>query len=180
MGTPSGSKNATVFEDRMVMVGMRDFESGAVDDCCEDAMNKAGCKQGGSGGLTWNQEKHQKVSEENEFRAARAEVRYEKRASFVDKMMPKAQSAGPSDTMKRKLPSFVKLKSKDSVPEEEEAGPEQKLSRRDSAASGAGALAEEGGAAARPSSDAASPAPEASPGGGLVAYGSDDSDEGSE
>mmetsp|Transcript_11611 Transcript_11611/g.31834 ORF Transcript_11611/g.31834 Transcript_11611/m.31834 type:complete len:113 (-) Transcript_11611:320-658(-) len=111
-----------------------------------------------------------KASEQQEFRQAKSGVRIEQKLNFLEKIAPKAQPVGPVPE-KRKLPAFVKLKSRDAqsagaVDEAEQ--PPAKAPRTTVARSPPAAPL-----SSPASSGAASPA---SGGAGLVAYDSDDED----
>merc|ERR1712039_329767 len=120
-------------------------------------------------------EKRQKAAEEQEFRSAKSGAKIEKKISLLGNMTPKARPEGPAPE-KRKIPSFLKLKSKDSV-SSDGGEPEQKQQRLGSAASVDSSVNElvPQDLPPPPRSSPASSVGGSSAGGGLlVGYGSDE------
>ncbi|CAK0840671.1 unnamed protein product, partial [Prorocentrum cordatum] len=150
MGTPSGSKNQTVFDDRLERRARDDFDGGAYwGPGVEGADSSAYIRKT----VELKAAKRLEAEEINEFYEGRNEVRIEQKINRFEQLKPKAAAVGPSAANHiKKVPSFIRTKSKESNAADEEA-PAKKARTAEAKAPGAAAL------------------------GGLLSYGSDDSDE---
>mmetsp|Transcript_73393 Transcript_73393/g.203787 ORF Transcript_73393/g.203787 Transcript_73393/m.203787 type:complete len:163 (+) Transcript_73393:96-584(+) len=161
MGTPSGSKNCNILQDRL------DYQASMWERPVYDTKHiTVDADDSGRKQREKDAEKQLRVSELDEFRQAKSGVKIDMKLGKIERMGVKPMPAGPA-AEKRKLPGFVRLKSKEDSAEAE-APDEKRLRVVD---------AEE--AKAKPATATASPAPlQKSPSAGLVAYASDSSDEG--
>mmetsp|Transcript_13953 Transcript_13953/g.25759 ORF Transcript_13953/g.25759 Transcript_13953/m.25759 type:complete len:167 (+) Transcript_13953:65-565(+) len=159
MGTPSGSKNNNILQDRLEYLA-RNFEERGDDPAIEKEFHKSVDSTG------YAMEKELKQKELQEFLAAKSGVKFEQSLKRLDSIASNRSSAsvGPRQQQKRQLPSFVKLRSK----EVEESLPPEKKSKLDAEASVEAALS------AAEAHDASTKAERM---GGLLGYASD-SDEG--
>mmetsp|Transcript_107027 Transcript_107027/g.298064 ORF Transcript_107027/g.298064 Transcript_107027/m.298064 type:complete len:175 (-) Transcript_107027:152-676(-) len=105
MGAPSGSKNCSILNDRLDFLASQ-FERPVYDTSQIEADTF------GSEPSEREAEKKLKANEVQDFRLAASGARIEKKMGIIDKMVPKPLQAGPMPE-KRKLPGFVKLKSKE-------------------------------------------------------------------
>lgn len=105
MGCPSGSKNCTVFTDALDLREQRSFDGSVIDD---DHLRSDGHSNQPQKYL---EEKLQKIRELKEFRSAKVDQHP------VKKLVSKAAvgPSGPAQAPTKRLPGFVKLKSKDGV-----------------------------------------------------------------
>eukprot|EP00929_Paragymnodinium_shiwhaense_P001747 TRINITY_DN101988_c0_g1_i1.p1 TRINITY_DN101988_c0_g1~~TRINITY_DN101988_c0_g1_i1.p1 ORF type:complete len:178 (+),score=52.08 TRINITY_DN101988_c0_g1_i1:147-680(+) len=170
MGTPSGSKNQSLFMDRLQVNGFYEFDGGAYyGPGTEEADSHYDKKKRQDAQL----EKSMKTVEANEFRALTSEARIGKQLerSALSSLTPaKPASRGsvgpalPTQADKRKLPAF-KVKTKDGAAEE----PTEKKARSAEEAPTASPVASASPAEASPAGGGGGGAL-----GGLMGYGSDD------
>merc|ERR1711963_570665 len=115
MGTPSGSKNCNILQDRLDFLAAQ-FERPVYDTSHieSDGSNSAGLER--------KAERELKKSEVQEFRLAASGSKIDKKIGRLEQLTKKPlQPVGPANE-KRKLPGFVKLKSREIANE----GPEVK------------------------------------------------------
>lgn len=124
-------------------------------------------------------EKAQRHEEVNEFRKATSEHKIEKSLTRVEKVPLTAPVVGPEagPQAKKRIPTFVKLKSKDSFEEVKETKPMQEPDSKRQRTDDGGAGTE--GTSQAPLNAAAS-SPTSSPAGGSLLGGYESSDEGEE
>mmetsp|Transcript_28703 Transcript_28703/g.66198 ORF Transcript_28703/g.66198 Transcript_28703/m.66198 type:complete len:162 (-) Transcript_28703:44-529(-) len=122
MGTPSGSKNNNILQDRLEYLA-RNFEDRGDDPAIEKEMQRSGH---GTGYAT---ERELKNKELQEFLAAKSGAKFEQSLKRLDSIASNrsSTSVGPQPQQKKQLPSFVKLRSK----EVEEAAPPTKKVKLD-------------------------------------------------
>mmetsp|Transcript_103510 Transcript_103510/g.183885 ORF Transcript_103510/g.183885 Transcript_103510/m.183885 type:complete len:176 (+) Transcript_103510:76-603(+) len=133
MGTPSGSKNQTLFQDRMFNQDVRDFDGGAYQGPGTEGadMHYVAGKE-----REKQMEKALKHQELNDFRLAASSHRIERTLTKMERVAQSAVAAGPALTpqAKKRIPSFVKLKSKEDTAEiSKEDEPPSKRPRADGA-----------------------------------------------
>eukprot|EP00747_Dinoflagellata_sp_TGD_P188469 gnl/TRDRNA2_/TRDRNA2_47516_c0_seq2.p1 gnl/TRDRNA2_/TRDRNA2_47516_c0~~gnl/TRDRNA2_/TRDRNA2_47516_c0_seq2.p1 ORF type:complete len:176 (+),score=46.20 gnl/TRDRNA2_/TRDRNA2_47516_c0_seq2:50-577(+) len=165
MGTPSGSKNCNIFNDRQQILAAKAFDGEL--DCVEEMAEVY--KEGGDA----KQLKKQKLDELQEFRNAKSGDKIAQKLGRLDRITgANKRSAGPvgpseAPAAKRRLPSFVKVKSSDSL----SASPQEDTSEQAGPSPEAAATADsarEGAVTASAESKAI---------GGLLGYGSGSDDE---
>mmetsp|Transcript_86798 Transcript_86798/g.201979 ORF Transcript_86798/g.201979 Transcript_86798/m.201979 type:complete len:172 (+) Transcript_86798:203-718(+) len=118
MGAPSGSKNCSILTDRLDFLATQ-FERPVYDTSQIEADTY------GSEPSEREAEKQLKADEVQDFHLAASGARIERKLGIIEKMVPKPLQAGPMPE-KRKLPGFVKLKSKDvSAEADERIAPEK-------------------------------------------------------
>ncbi|CAE8626508.1 unnamed protein product, partial [Polarella glacialis] len=130
MGTPSGAKNQTLFMDRLFNHDVRDFDGHPVQGPGVEGNDQHLLA---SNEIQNQMNKAQKHSEGNEFRLAASGHRMERKLGRVGQMANLAVSAqGPAapSLAKKRLPSFVKLKSKDDASAEEPRKPDEADKKR--------------------------------------------------
>lgn len=193
MGTPSGSKNCNILTDRL------DFLASQFERPVYDTSNLEADARDDNPNREWQAEKKLKSVELAEFHKAKSGAKLDRKAGKLERMVVKPLPVGPN-LEKRKLPGFVKLKSKEiySAPPEADAASEEREAKRPHSVGGSTALA--AATSEKAASDAQNAAPSArafasapfaaspdtthatSPvgGSGLVAYDSDESDSGDE
>eukprot|EP00435_Cladocopium_sp_Y103_P051872 s198_g16.t1 len=141
MGTPSGSKNQNLFMDRLLGKDVRSFDGGAYMGPGVAGADLHYQAQKERERLLEKAQRHEEV---NEFRKATSEHKIEKSLTRVEKAPLTAPVVGPEagPQAKKRIPTFVKLKSKDSFEDLKETKPVQepdsKRQRMDD--SGAGVL----------------------------------------
>eukprot|EP00928_Gymnodinium_smaydae_P045995 TRINITY_DN30608_c0_g2_i1.p1 TRINITY_DN30608_c0_g2~~TRINITY_DN30608_c0_g2_i1.p1 ORF type:complete len:167 (+),score=47.29 TRINITY_DN30608_c0_g2_i1:130-630(+) len=164
MGTPSGSKNCNVFSDRLDQRNKEaEFDHLTTDDAFIEKFGKTD--------KTYDSklEKAQKRAEIQEFMSLKCDTEAGRKLSKLTAATAPGP-AGPQKAVRRQLPGFVKLKSREG--DDVDAAPAAKKAKVGEDAAPAPAPA----AAAAPE-PAPSPSPEQSPMGGLVAYGSESESE---
>lgn len=165
MGTPSGSKNQNLFMDRLLGKDVRSFDGGAYM-----GPGVAGADLGYQAQKEKERqlEKAQKHQEVSEFRRAASDHRIDKAMTKTDKVAQtiSGPEVGPQvgPQAKKRMPSFVKVKSKEDVFDEKKE-PDSKRARV------------EGSEPAPATLTAAASSPTSSPAGGSLLGGYESSDE---
>mmetsp|Transcript_30800 Transcript_30800/g.57735 ORF Transcript_30800/g.57735 Transcript_30800/m.57735 type:complete len:175 (+) Transcript_30800:78-602(+) len=167
MGTPSGSKNQNLFMDRLLGKDVISFDGGAYM-----GPGAAGADLGyqAQKEVERRLEKAQKSQETREFRRAASDHRIEQAMLKPDRVAqalarPEVPVGPQAPQVKKRIPNFVKLKSKEDAFEEKE--PDTKRARVD------------GGPEPAPQAalTAAASSPTSSPAGGSLLGGYESSDE---
>jgi len=160
MGTPSGSKNCSVYTDRLDQKNLRDFEVGAIDSrgIVSDAFSDEPLERAA--------EKRLKANEMQEWRSAKSVNRISQKLARRERILPKAPE-GPTAVEKKSLPSHMKLKMKETA----QTTTDEPRCEMPSAGTACGVSEVRSGTVSPP---------ETSTLGGLVSYGSEDSEDGDE
>eukprot|EP00439_Symbiodinium_sp_Y106_P067744 s756_g11.t1 len=129
MGTPSGSKNQNLFMDRLLGKDVRSFDGGAYMGPGVAGADLGYQAQKEKERMLEKAQKHQEVSE---FRRAASDHRIDKAMTKTDKVAQtiSGPEVGPqvAPQAKKRMPSFVKVKSKEDVFDEKKE-PDSKRAR---------------------------------------------------